>query len=419
MIRFDARRIPLGARVCRICPRPGRHLSSGARLGGKQVPFPFLIALALVAAPAPGTRADDPGEDQFALTISGGVSLGSYEAGLNWAVVRFLRLREREFNDPRALLPSRRPNLVAVTGASAGSMNALLAAVLWCEADDSTRNASVDSNLLRDAWLGVSLDGLLPDDPAAYRPDDGVLASAALGPLIADVRREVFNPGTLRFRPGCALPIGITLTRARPEQREAAGLRASSQRAVLPMVLEVDGAGRVRMRRQHLPDRDATESVLALAEVPDPVGPYLDPESVMQALLASSAFPLAFGPRTLCECAPSCEDDEVAASATCPGPDPAHPSGGRSCAAQSMLQAGTELRVCRRRSRHRAGGGIQTGAPLPPRRLRVHRSGRAPAAAAGSAGTCGRNRAGRHRRAAADRRSGRHRPQPGAVAHRR
>src|SRR5229473_537472 len=305
MIRFDARRIPLGARVCRICPRPGRHLSSGARLGGKQVPFPFLIALALVAAPAPGTRADDPGEDQFALTISGGVSLGSYEAGLNWAVVRFLRLREREFNDPRALLPSRRPNLVAVTGASAGSINALLAAVLWCEADDSTRNASVDSNLLRDAWLGVSLDGLLPDDPA--------------------------------------------------------GLRASSQRAVLPMVLEVDGAGRVRMRRQYLPDRDATESVLALAEVPDPLGPYLDPESVMQALLASSAFPLAFGPRTLCECAASCEDDEVPASATCPGPDPAHPSGGKSCAAQSMLQAGSDLRVCRRRF---VDGGVFDTAPV-------------------------------------------------------
>src|SRR5712671_3249099 len=320
-----------------------------------------LIALALVAAPAAGPRAADPAEDHFALTISGGVSLGAYEAGLNWAVVRFLRVRAREFNQPRALLPSRRPNLVAVTGASAGSIDALLAAVLWCEADDSTRNASVDANLLRDSWLGVSMDALLPDDPAAYGPDDGVLASAALGPLIADVRREVFDPGSLRLRPGCALPIGITLTRARPAQRETAGLRASSQRAVLPMMLEVDAAGRVRMRLQHLPDRDSTESVLALAEVPDRSGPYLDPESVMQALLASAAFPLAFGPRTLCECAPSCEDEELPASAICPGPDPAHPSAGKSCAAQSMLQAGSELRVCRRRF---VDGGVFDNAPV-------------------------------------------------------
>jgi predicted acylesterase/phospholipase RssA len=323
------------------------------------VPGPVLIAFALLAAPA--ARAADPAEDHFALTISGGVSLGAYEAGLNWAVVRFLRLRAREFNQPRAIIPSRRPNLVAVTGASAGSINALLAAVLWCEADDSTRNASVDANLLRDSWLGVSMDALLPDDPAAYGPDDGVLASAALGPLIADVRREVFDPGSLRLRPGCALPIGITLTRARPAQRETAGLRASSQRAVLPMMLEVDAAGRVRMRLQHLPDRDSTESVLALAEVPDRSGPYLDPESVMQALLASAAFPLAFGPRTLCECAPSCEDEEVPASASCPGPDPAHPSAGKSCAAQSMLQAGSELRVCRRRF---VDGGVFDNAPV-------------------------------------------------------
>ena len=54
----------------------------------------------------------------------------------------------------------------------------------------------------------------------------------------------------------------------------------------------------------------------------------LDPESVMQAMLASAAFPLAFGPRTLCECAPACEDDEAPADATCPGPDLAHPSAG-------------------------------------------------------------------------------------------
>src|SRR5437588_10394115 len=119
MIQFDARRISLGARACRICSHPRSHLSSGARPRGKQLPGPVLIAFALLAAPA--MRADDPGGAQFALTIGGGVGLGSYEAGLNWAVVRFLRLREREFNDPRALLPSRRPNLVAVPAPRRGA----------------------------------------------------------------------------------------------------------------------------------------------------------------------------------------------------------------------------------------------------------------------------------------------------------
>jgi predicted acylesterase/phospholipase RssA len=320
---------------------------------------PVLIALALLAAPA--ARPDDRGEDQFALTISGGVSLGAYEAGLNWALVQFLRLHEREGGTELRTVLRARPALVAVTGASAGSINALLAAALWCEAPGSTRDSSVDSNLLRNAWLGVSLDALLPDDPAAYRPEDGVLAASALTPLIADLRRAVFTPGGVPFRPGCAIPVGITLTRARPLERETGGLRASSQRAVLAMVFEVDSAGVVRIRRQTLADRDVTESPLALAEVPDPSGPYLDPESVLQALLASAAFPLAFGPRTLCECAPVCEEEETPAGATCPGPDPAHSSAGTSCAAHSMMQAGSELRVCRRRF---VDGGVFDNAPV-------------------------------------------------------
>jgi predicted acylesterase/phospholipase RssA len=368
MISFDAVRTMPGATIraaAAFASNRGHHLSSprSSVLGGTHVLAPILSAFALLAAPAAGAPGGDRLEDPLALTISGGVSLGAYEAGLNWALVRFLRLREREFksDDPRAFLASRGPQLVAVTGASAGSINALLAAALWCEADDSTRNTSVDSNLLRDAWLGVSLDALLPEDPAAYLPEDGVLASAALGPLIADVRRDVFTPGAARFRPGCAIPLGITLTRARPRQSETAGLRASSQRAVLAMVLEVDREGRVRMRRQHLPDRDATESVLALPEIPDPTGPYLDPETVMQALLASAAFPLAFGPRTLCECASACEDEEPPAGAACPGPDAAHGSAGLSCATESMMQAGRELRVCRRRF---VDGGVFDNAPV-------------------------------------------------------
>jgi predicted acylesterase/phospholipase RssA len=321
----------------------------------------ILIAVALLAAPALAAGADDRTEDRFALTISGGVSLGAYEAGLNWALVQFLRLRERVENTELRAVLRNRPALVAVTGASAGSINALLAAALWCEAPGSTRNSSVDSNLLRNTWLGMSLDALLPDDPAAYLPEDGVLASAALTPLIAELRRELFTPGAVGFRPGCAIPVGITLTRARPLERETGGLRASSQRAVLAMVFEVGADGAVRIRRQTLADRGATESLLALAEVADPSGSYLDSESVLQAVLASAAFPLAFGPRTLCECAAACENEELPAGAACPGPDPAHSSAGTSCAAHSMLQAGNELKVCRRRF---VDGGVFDNAPV-------------------------------------------------------
>src|SRR5258708_36786378 len=70
-----------------------------------------LFALALVAAAAPPAAAN-----RLALTISGGVSLGNYEAGLTWAIAQYIRRSSLDLE------------LSAVTGSSAGSVNALLAA---------------------------------------------------------------------------------------------------------------------------------------------------------------------------------------------------------------------------------------------------------------------------------------------------
>ncbi|HET9158075.1 MAG TPA: patatin-like phospholipase family protein, partial [Myxococcaceae bacterium] len=111
--------------------------------------LPALVAV--VASASPGGE-ETRLEDGYALTLSGGVSLGSYEAGLNWALVRVFRA---EMSD---MLLRRRPRLVGVTGASAGSINALLVAALYCETTESAARATIDDNLLRSAWLHVGLD---------------------------------------------------------------------------------------------------------------------------------------------------------------------------------------------------------------------------------------------------------------------
>ena len=64
-----------------------------------------LLALMLLATGA----AAAPRGQHIALTLSGGVSLGAYEAGLTWTTVRLLR-------SDNAVLP--RGELVALTGAS-------------------------------------------------------------------------------------------------------------------------------------------------------------------------------------------------------------------------------------------------------------------------------------------------------------
>src|SRR5215469_17412479 len=131
---------------------------------------PVLIGVMVAAAPLetafaqPNERAVEP----FALTISGGVSLGAYEAGLNWALVSFIKRANAFTSEPG--LP--RPRLVALAGASAGSINALLAAGLWCQRLTGAENSTVDYNLLRDTWISVGLDQLLPDDSSLYFKED-------------------------------------------------------------------------------------------------------------------------------------------------------------------------------------------------------------------------------------------------------
>ena len=311
----------------------------------------LLVTVLAGAAPA---AEENRLEDGYALTLSGGVSLGSYEAGLNWALVRTLRTKMNE------MLLRRQPRLVAVTGASAGSINALLVAAMYCETEESAGRSSIDDNLLRSAWLHVGLDALLPEDPRAYRPDDAVLASAALEPVVADVRSALFEGG-LTFRPRCRLPLGLTVTRVEPLEQNVGGLRVTSQRAVLPLLFDIDDQGKVRFERQPLPQSsDSSESRLALADVAEMGKVGVHPEVVLQSLLASSAFPLAFRPRILCECATECGADPEAQDGTCPGPQ-GTPLTGLSCHAQSAAQGGRALKICMRRF---VDGGVFDNAPV-------------------------------------------------------
>ena len=311
------------------------------------------VVLTLLAS-APSAAEQARLEDGYALTLSGGVSLGSYEAGLNWTLVRVFRAEMSE------MLLRRQPRLVGVTGASAGSINALLVAALYCETTESAARASIDDNLLRSAWLHVGLDALLPGDPRSYRPDDAVLASAALEPVVVAVRKALLEGG-LSFRPNCRIPVGLTVTRVDPLVQNLGGLRVTSQRAVLPLLFDTDAEGKVRFERQPLPPSfEAGENRLALADVAEMGKVGVHPEVVLQSLLASSAFPLAFRPRVLCECATDCGPDPEAPDGMCPGPQGA-PLTGLSCQAQSAAQGGRALKICMRRF---VDGGVFDNAPV-------------------------------------------------------
>jgi len=324
-------------------------------------PTTLMVVLLAAAQPEPlPARMAEREVESFALTISGGVSLGAYEAGFNWSLVRFLKIADQL--GAVGAFPIR-PRLVALSGASAGSINALLAAAVWCERPDNPQDFSVDHNLLRDTWLPIGLDQLLPDDPSHYFKDDALLARGALTSVLEDIRRKIFDrSNNLAFTPGCQLPIGLTVTRVAPRERRVGELTAPTQKFVIPLIFEVTPAGWVRLRHQGLlPDRDAAESTLRLAEsrLADSGETSVSGEQAVQAILASSAFPVAFSPPELCSCETTCPAERVVSNGTCAGPDPDHPLTGLTCAG---LSSGKEnLKLCRW---DYVDGGIFDNAPL-------------------------------------------------------
>ncbi len=162
--------------------------------------------------------AQDARPTRHVLVISGGISLGSYQAGATWALLR--ALREDRAHGERVELP-------VLTGASAGNINAFLGAMLFCadyEADRPPAGApaagddGLATNLLFDVWMDVGIDGLVPDRTTdgeyRYGPEDGLVTRSAFARVFARFDRELNRP---IYPPQCLARLGITLTATTPD----------------------------------------------------------------------------------------------------------------------------------------------------------------------------------------------------------
>ena len=96
----------------------------------------------------------------------------------------------------------------------------------------------MDRNLLRDAWLAIGRRA-----PSATRTLHALgrpLRRVRLHPVVDSVQSRVFSGKGLRFKPGCRVPVGFTMTRVVPQLRTVSGLRVKSQQTVVPLIFEVD-----------------------------------------------------------------------------------------------------------------------------------------------------------------------------------
>ena len=127
--------------------------------------YGLAISLGAVAGTASAQARRDAQHVPVILTLSGGVSLGSYEAGVNWGLVEVFKQTRRDSLRGAWNLP--RYHLSAATGASAGNINAFLAAIEWCR---TTKPTPPDSSLFWKIWVRTGFDQLFP--LARYNQND-------------------------------------------------------------------------------------------------------------------------------------------------------------------------------------------------------------------------------------------------------
>ena len=235
------------------------------------------LALGSVLASAeepPSAQDLDPAS--LALVVSGGVSLGTYEAGFLYYLTEMIR---------------QNPDLVqldVVTGTSAGSINALLATLAQCgEAVHDPRRS-----LFYRTWLPIGYDEL-------YRPEDtsarGAFSRAAFRHA-AEGLRPLWESG---LPESCSLQLGFTTTRVQPAQVRIgplADLTSSEERFTVS--LRGRGLGTIpEVRNYVLPNAPLPQPILPLDG--DDADAY---RSLLEVVFASAAYPLAFEPMPVSFC---------------------------------------------------------------------------------------------------------------------
>jgi predicted acylesterase/phospholipase RssA len=228
------------------------------------------------------------------LTLSGGVSLGSYEAGVNWGLVEVFKQSASDSLRKAWNLPWYQ--LRTAAGASAGNINAFLAAIQWCS---TTEPVPPEASLLWKVWVRTGFDQLFPLERYNQRDTTSALFSRRY------FHRVLFDTiaAALQHLPpsgppgGCAIPIGVTITRVAPDTIPiSSGIRALTQRYAAAVALARRGDSLVFLA----PTAALRDSgkLGAMVLLPD-CGNVVKVGHVFPLIEASSAFPGAFAPVSL------------------------------------------------------------------------------------------------------------------------
>ncbi len=270
----------------KIVPRPGwgwsYRVAVLALLAGLDGPGPAAAQQAAVRRPVPAAAAV-PQPMPLAVTVSGGVSLGAYEAGYLYYMTEVVK-RNPKFLEPRVL-----------TGASAGSINSLLAILALCLPPESDPTQS----LFYKTWTEIGFNDLFVQEDASKV----ALFSRRSFARVVNNLEKVWNAG---LPTSCDLQLGVSVTNlvGRQVGRRSDLLRMPRTEEHFALRIQGQGPGKPpRLSNYQNPDDPLTQSLLAIDDA-TPGSPLGSTRfwPLRELLFASSAFPLAFPPQPLSFC---------------------------------------------------------------------------------------------------------------------
>jgi predicted acylesterase/phospholipase RssA len=240
----------------------------------------------------------------IALTVSGGVSLGAYQAGYLFYLTEVAKLNSDLFK------------LRLATGASAGMINALLTLITMGNAPEE----EPENSLFYKLWITIRYNEILDVENAPPL----ALSSRAVLEKLADEVEKKWNKGLTEE---LDMVLGATATRQKTYDMEISeGFSVARQEE--KFVFRVKGRGPGRLPK-------VTNYVDRTYGAEQPLLPFVDNESaeqnghsvnfsvIRQILFASSAIPIVFPSQKIDFCmtsATSSDDDNVYALRACSTP---------------------------------------------------------------------------------------------------
>jgi len=170
----------------------------------------------------------------YSLIISGGISLGAYEAGYNWGLVKYL-------NHQKQTALNHEVKLHSIAGASAGAINTMMSAMAWCRSmEHADTHNLIDNNLFHTMWTGVDFEDLFIDKEFGVVDTDNktsLFSRQKLELLSQEIFLELDKP---YYAPECKVPFGFAVTRVKPKVSKIQEISTSNKLFHIPLKLTVD-----------------------------------------------------------------------------------------------------------------------------------------------------------------------------------